>query len=89
MTDLRDRADRKPPTGDRRCGTNAGYFRHRRARETACDPCMSAHRQLDADRNAARQRAATRLAAEFPRRWRELYAEECERRGLNYREAQS
>jgi hypothetical protein len=64
------------------CGTNAGYFRHRRAGQETCGPCRSAHRRLDSDRNAARQKAASRLAAEHPERWRELYAEELERRGL-------
>lgn len=27
------------------CGTNAGYRRHRRKDETACAPCMTAHRE--------------------------------------------
>lgn len=72
-----------PSTSDPRCGTNAGYYRHYNAGEQTCQPCRDARQQLGADRNAARQRAAARLAAEHPDRWRELYVEECERRGLN------
>lgn len=68
-----------------RCGTRAGYFRHRRAGEETCQDCRNAHVAVNADRDAARQRAWGRLAREFPERWRELYAEELERRGLQAR----
>lgn len=64
------------------CGSNAGYFRHYRADEQICEPCRAAHIAINADRDAARQRAHARLAKEQPDRWRELYAEELERRGL-------
>jgi WhiB family redox-sensing transcriptional regulator len=26
------------------CGTNTGYYRHRRKREKSCEPCLIAHR---------------------------------------------
>jgi hypothetical protein len=64
------------------CGTRAGYFRHYRAGEDTCQACRDAANAVNADRNAARQRAWGRLAREFPDRWRELYAEELQRRGL-------
>lgn len=35
------------------CGTDSGYFRHRRSDEEACDPCKAAHAAVD---KAARRR---------------------------------
>lgn len=75
-------AAKAAPVTRPQCGTDAGYFRHYRADERPCEPCRAAHIAINADRDAARQRAHTRLASEYDRRWRELYAEELERRGL-------
>ena len=41
--------------GDPRCGTEAGYTAHRRAKTTSCKPCRAAARQ--ADKARARWRA--------------------------------
>lgn len=71
----------------KRCGTNAGYFRHRRAGEETCADCRAAHVADNADRQAARDRPYARLASEFPERWRELYVDELERRGIKTTEA--
>ncbi len=32
------------------CGTDSGYYRHRRLREAACESCKAAHRVATADR---------------------------------------
>lgn len=77
---------KKPPTARPQCGTYAGYFRHYRAAEDACAACRAANYAHNADRRAARDAAYSRLTREFPDRWRELYAEELERRGLQARE---
>jgi hypothetical protein len=74
--------DASKPCKREQCGSRAGYFRHRRAGEETCRACRDAEYAANADRNAARQRAYARLAKEQPDRWRELYAEELERRGL-------
>lgn len=72
------------------CGTRAGYMRHKRAGEDACEPCKEANRAYFRvwrrthpdvygrryNRGAARGRALTRLAREQPDRFRELYDEE-------------
>ena len=71
------------------CGTLAGYTRHRRADETACDECKAAHRDYIRSFRAAkgvspssmrltraRRRAHTRLAAQYPRVFARLLAEE-------------
>jgi cytidine deaminase len=63
-------------TTDRRCGTNKGYFAHRRRDEDPCAACRQAHYEYQADGNAARSRALTRLAKEYPDRFREIFAEE-------------
>lgn len=43
-----------------KCGTDGGYYRHRRTlREDACDPCKKAHREAEAQRKSRRlERAA-------------------------------
>jgi hypothetical protein len=73
------------------CGTHAGYIRHVRARESACEDCRAAHalyvRQWRARGgmassqaiNSARQRAMARLARMYPTAYRALYREERER----------
>lgn len=64
------------PVVDARCGSNRGYFAHRRRNEDACDACKDAHYDYQAANNSARSRALTRLAKEFPDRFRELYTDE-------------
>jgi len=74
------------------CGTDTAYQRHHRRREQVCEPCRLAHlakmrewRQRaginDAQRaeSAARGRAKSRLAAEYPARFAALYVEELAR----------
>lgn len=47
-----------------RCGTDAGYFRHRRLPEKACDACRIAHNAATAEKHVERKRAKrARLAA--------------------------
>jgi hypothetical protein len=70
------------------CGTAAGYIRHIRAKETACDDCRAAHTlyvRLWRARggmaktravSSARQRALARLARMHPTLYRALYLEE-------------
>lgn len=70
------------------CGTAAGYIRHVRAGETACDECRAAHtlyvrlwRARGGIKNtraqaSARQRALSRLARMHPTDYRALYLEE-------------
>lgn len=72
-------------------GTAAGYIRHIRARETACDECRAAHtlyvrtwRAAGGMANtraasAARHRTLTRLARMHPTDYRALYLEERDR----------
>ena len=50
----RDRRVMSHTTVGPRCGTAAGYYRHRRHRETACQPCRSA---VAARRRAERRRS--------------------------------
>lgn len=72
-----------------KCGTLTGRDIHRRRGEPVCDDCKAAAAQaqrerradpknaaLDARRNAARQRAMTKLAQRHPTEYAELYAEE-------------
>lgn len=63
-------------SADLRCGSNRGYFAHRRRDEDACEACKAAHYADQAVTAAARTRALARLAKEFPSRFREIYAEE-------------
>ena len=72
------------------CGTDAAYARHLRHGEQACDPCLEANRvaslarrhgnaaymERHRQRSAAHSRAARRLMAEYPARFRELCNEE-------------
>lgn len=66
------------------CGTNAGYIRHIRASETACEECRAAHTlyvRLWRARGGhpialARARAMARLARMHPEQYRALYLEE-------------
>jgi hypothetical protein len=75
------------------CGTAAGYIRHVRAGEKACDDCRAAHTlyvrlwrakggmaSSRAQRDA-RGRALTRLARMHPSEYRALYLEERNRDG--------
>jgi hypothetical protein len=61
---------------DARCGSNRGYFAHRRRHEAVCGDCKAAHYAYQGVLNAARTRALARLAREYPERFHELYAEE-------------
>lgn len=73
------------------CGTSAGYIRHIRAGQTACDDCRAAHALyvrlwrarggMAATRatNEARRRAMARLARMHPTEFRALYLEERQR----------
>lgn len=45
------------------CGTDSGYFRHRRAGEPACDECLAAHAAAARAVKAARARASASVAA--------------------------
>lgn len=65
------------------CGTNAAYWRHIRRHETVCPACTTAHAQYQRARSGVdtrhlriRRRAEARLAAEYPDRYEQLYAEE-------------
>jgi hypothetical protein len=70
------------------CGTAAGYIRHIRAGESACEECRAAHTlyvRLWRARGgmaktrasgAARQRALARLSRMHPGEYRALYLEE-------------
>jgi muconolactone delta-isomerase len=75
------------------CGTAAGYIRHIRAGERACEECRAAHtlyvrlwrarggmaKQRAYD--SARQRALSRLARMHPTHYRALYLEERQKDG--------
>ena len=73
------------------CGTAAGYIRHIRAKETACEECRAAHTLYvrlwrarggmakTRAQNSARQRALSRLARMHPTEYRALYTEERQR----------
>jgi hypothetical protein len=69
---------------DPRCGTWAGYTAHRYVGEDPCDDCrkehaarIAAHRAANGRRDRAlgkaRSRAYTRLAKQYPERFRDLY----------------
>jgi hypothetical protein len=69
-------------------GTAAGYIRHVRAGESACDDCRAAHTlyvrlwrarggmKNTREQKSARQRALSRLARMHPTHYRALYLEE-------------
>lgn len=75
------------------CGTAAGYIRHIRAKETACDECRAAHtlyvrlwrakggasKERARAQQSARARALLRLSRMHPTQYRALLAEERER----------
>jgi hypothetical protein len=73
------------------CGTAAGYIRHIRARETACEDCRAAHTLyvrlwrarggMESTRlsSTARSRALVRLGRMHPTEYRALYLEEREK----------
>lgn len=73
------------------CGTAAGYIRHIRAGEPACEDCRAAHTlyvrlwrakggaQASRAYRDARGRALTRLARMHPTDYRALYQEERQR----------
>lgn len=46
----------KPPPAE--CATQAGYMRHYRDREPACDPCKQAHARAEEGRRVARRESA-------------------------------
>lgn len=58
------------------CGTNRAYNRHVARGEQPDAACRAAHTAYNAARQAIQQRAYARLAKEFRKRYRELYAEE-------------
>lgn len=70
------------------CGTSAGYIRHIRAGEKACEECRAAHTlymrlwrarggmAATSAVNEARRRAQARLARMHPALYRQLYQEE-------------
>lgn len=72
------------------CGTRKGYARHTGANEEPCEPCATAAREYarsyrarspkymerNSKRGAARSRAKTRLAKEYPARYLQLLDEE-------------
>jgi muconolactone delta-isomerase len=70
------------------CGTAAGYIRHIRAGEKACDDCRAAHTlyvrlwrarggiKKSRAYDSARQRALARLSRMHPAQYRALYQEE-------------
>lgn len=76
------------------CGTYAGWNRHQKAKTKPCEPCrlaqreyMRAYRAKNPDyvdrvvnQSAARSRALTRLAQQFPRQFGKLYREELKSR---------
>ena len=81
-----------------KCGTDAGFQRHYRRKEQACEPCRQARadkqkaRKLSAspsDRekskalDRARTKALTRLSKKFPADYLELLTEEAEKEGLD------
>lgn len=73
------------------CGTAAGYIRHVRAGEKACDDCRAAHTlyvrlwrarggiKSTREQASARQRALSRLARMHPSEYRALYLDERQR----------
>lgn len=74
------------------CGTKAGYQRHLRRREPACDPCTAAntaHRREhfggSRERNRLYQQAVRnankRLQEMHPAAWRQVLAEERDKFG--------
>lgn len=75
------------------CGTAAGYIRHVRAGEKACEECRAAHTlyvrlwrarggmKNTREQSSARQRALSRLARMYPNHYRALYAEERQKDG--------
>jgi hypothetical protein len=76
--------------GPARCGTPAGYQRHRRRNEQPCDDCRVANAAYMRDfrqrkpefaakaraSSNARSRAVWRLAARYPDEYRQLLREE-------------
>jgi hypothetical protein len=50
-----------PPTTIK-CGTNKGYYKHRRRAETICDSCREAHRAHEAVKTAERRKKAGEAA---------------------------
>ena len=80
---------------DPRHGTTAGYQAHRRAKESACDPCRQAQAAASAARrrnpaHLARQRlkayaaqaARVRLVQMYPDVYAELFADEKRKRDV-------
>lgn len=48
---------------DAKCGTDSGYYRHRRKfNEAACEPCKLAHRVAERARHSARMEKANEEA---------------------------
>lgn len=84
-------------TTDDRCGTDAGYQAHRKRGEDPCQTCKDgraaqarARRQrlpvaFGREKAAmrARRRAHAKLAAEYDERFRQLYAVELAKEGLD------
>ncbi len=69
-----------------KCGTYAGYQRHTRRKEPACDPCKAASAEHSREFRArndswritghARTKALTRLARKYRADFLEFYADE-------------
>lgn len=53
----RPKKPKRASPGAADCGTPAGFQKHYRANETACDPCREARRVYQSERRAARRKA--------------------------------
>lgn len=79
------------------CGTRAGYERHRRRKEQACEPCLAANRAYAAEylsrpeqaamrkvRSAAWAAAKEQLKQRHPEEFREIHQAEMRQRLADY-----
>ena len=56
--EARDKARRRAAMKTAECGTDPGYYRHRRTlNEEACEACKKAHREYEATRVSRRARS--------------------------------
>lgn len=63
--------EKKPPTVDERCGTQAGYAAHQTRGESPCDPCRAVERHRARTRYWADPDAAAARYREYHARHRE------------------
>lgn len=74
LRELRDRVDeeiqkelaalREHKRGRAKCGTDSGYYRHRRTLgEDACTACKAAHREAENDRVRRRRNSQLEIAS--------------------------